>query len=122
MGTKGIQEVKDVIVLIAAILNEIDKRKAKPLGKFRVVLIVMGLIPAIARALNGITQIPKEFMDLDDAERAELVKMVNETIEFGTSDQAEEIIDKSINVVIQLSAIVQVIVAKHKPNVSAGSK
>lgn len=103
--SKGISETKDVIKFIASAISVIESRK----GKASVVSMIPYLIkmtPKAIKAINGIREIPDEFKDLDDSERAELKKIIEKEIKTD-NDKLELIVEKVLEVIVQLSQLLK---------------
>jgi len=102
---KGIDETKDVVVFLAATGKMVDELKGKKLNILTILPKVTKLLPKAIKAVNGIQEVPEEFMDLTDDERADLCNMVKEEIDL-QDDKVEQIVEYSLDLLINFSKII----------------
>lgn len=71
---------------------------------------ILSMVPPLTKlpaAISGIDQVPAEIDDLDEAERAELVQIINE-LDFD-SDKSEAIAEQALRAGIELANLILII-------------
>lgn len=108
MGKLGIQELKDV-VNCGICLGELVDALSDGVGLSDIgaaLRAAKSVKPAIDAVKSGL--IVPELKDLDESEKAELKTFVGEEFDI-SNDGIEEVIEKAINVVIELSDILKAV-------------
>lgn len=112
MGEKlGIQETKDVLALVLDAANIVGEAKKND-GKIDITdaALLIKLVPELAPAFAGITAVPAELGDLDEAEATELVAFVAAKFTLG-DPHAREVVEAGLKAV---SAVWHLIVVLKK--------
>lgn len=92
----GIGQTKDAVKFLIEIGEAVDKPSIPEIGE-----ALAAAIPAI----KGYRDIPDELRDLDEAEKEELVKFVQDELSL-TRPRAEEIAEKAVKIVIMIGDLV----------------
>jgi hypothetical protein len=94
----GIKETKDALKFVVSLGNAVDKAlEDKKINMMDVPLFMDPMIK-IAPAFENIGMVAKEIGDLDAAERAELVKYVEDELDL-RSDDTEKMIERGLSLV-----------------------
>lgn len=99
----GIKNLKEVCVFLALSLSA--QQKAAADGNIGVadVAHLMNPLLALPQALEGVTSVPAEVMDMDPAEAAELSEAIKGAVDL-TNDGAEAVVEQIIGAALQLAA------------------
>lgn len=106
----GIKESEDVLMLIIAVLKEVDKRPKK-VNIFTLTPIVIRFIPKMVKAFNGIKKVPAEFKDLDENERKRLIYLIKTEVSL-SSDKVEKVADTILEVIIRFSYVLSIFTSR----------
>lgn len=114
MEKQGIKELKEMVDLVIGLANAGVK-----IGKDKKVDVtdlshLLGLIPLIQPAFDGVTKLPAEVMDLSGAEGAELIAHVGASLSVD-SERAKAIITASVKLAMDIKVLVDAIKIKDAP-------
>ena len=103
----GIEETKDVIVVLAKIANGVDKSLED--GEFTITdaFNFTGVVTKLPAALSGLKFVPAELGNLDDSEIAELVGLVKEELDIADDEKVKAIIDKALIIVLAIKGLIE---------------
>ena len=76
----GIKETKEVLELVKALLNAYQAAYSDGVIDWNDIIIIAGLFGPAEAAISGIELVPKEILDLDEAEANELLNEYGNTI------------------------------------------
>lgn len=101
----GISELKDVVVLVASIIQ--SGAKALDDGKidFSDIGYLMDIVQSAGPAFAGIEKVKAEFIDIDAQEKIELNQLVAEAIDL-SDDMIETYIEKAFEVLFLVGDLI----------------
>jgi len=99
----GIKDFKELCVFLA--LGVTCEQKMMADGSISVGDTVFAVSPlqALPSAVAGITNVPAQVKDMDEAEAAEVSSAIKAALDL-TSDSAEEIVEQFMDIALQLAA------------------
>lgn len=111
MALKGIKETKEMLMFLIGMAEAVDKSDAD--GKIGLddAGHLFAALPLALAAFGGISEIPKELADMDAAERAELVKMIDDELQLGHA-KTEMAVKKGLTVAMELYGLIQLVKGK----------
>lgn len=114
MEKQGIKELKEMVDLVIGLANAGVK-----IGKDKKVDVtdlshLLGLIPLIQPAFDGVTKLPAEVLDLSTEEGAELVAHVGASLAVDSA-RAKAIITASVKLAMDVKVLVDAIKVKDEP-------
>jgi hypothetical protein len=98
----GIKETKEAVIFGVALANVVDQELSNGFQFTDIVALIPVLTKAPA-AISGAGEIPAEIKDLDEAERAELVAVI-ESMDL-KSDYSEAIAEQSTRTLIEIGKL-----------------
>lgn len=101
----GIEELKDVIVFVARLGNGLGRASEDGVFELSDLLHLGPALAASFAAGSGISKVPAELADLDDAEQKEVVAIFKAELDVPQED-AEKIAEAGFPVVLQLAKMV----------------
>jgi hypothetical protein len=105
----GIKETRELLLFVIEFGNALGKSLED--GKISVLELgnFIGSLGAVAPAFEGIADLPTEIKDLDEAEKAELVKLVEDRFDI-PQDGVEALIEKGLKTGVALAEFVNDVV------------
>jgi hypothetical protein len=100
----GIKETKELVLFVAKLSSSIGHAMEDGKLSFLDMAKMVPLLMKAGDALDGIEQIPAELLDLDAAERQELLDAFNSEFSL-PNDKAEAIIEKALGAVAKMHEI-----------------
>lgn len=101
----GIKEVQDLLIFVCKLaegfVKTLDDKKFN-------VLELVNFVPAVTAlpaAISGIEDIPAELVDMDDAEREELLAAIADEFDID-ADEVEEFVEDALGVVLSLVQLI----------------
>ena len=104
----SIKDIEDVIIFGLLLTNAIDKAQEDGNIDWKDTLEFVKPISALPAALNGITEIPQQFEDMDEDERAHLINVIKLKADL-EDEKAELIIEQSFRVGVEIGALIATI-------------
>lgn len=103
----GIENLKKTLIAAINLAERIDKNYADD-GKISFIE-VLGIGAAsfgdILRVIKNGSEIKKEFLDLDDNEKAELIQLVKDELDLN-NDKVEGIVEKALEFLVSLEGLI----------------
>lgn len=115
---QGVKEITDVVKLGVAIANASVLVAADKKVDLADLPIIMGILPLVPAALEGISKIPAEASDLDSAEGAALLATIAADLAL-PDGKAKAIVMASMKIVVDVKDLVEAIVKDEAPAVQA---
>ena len=101
-----IQNIKELLLFVCRLVNAIDKTLEDGKFKFTELVNFIGAAQAIPAAVADIKEIPAEFKDLTDEEKAELVQYVKDEFDI-LGDEVEEFVEEAFKVALDLAKLIE---------------
>lgn len=102
----GIKETKELLAFMIDFGEAMDKSLEDKKLSVVDAMNFAGVFMAMPAAFEGIGLVPKELKDMDDVERAELVKYVEEELDLA-SDKTEEKIEDALKLASSIYSFIQ---------------
>lgn len=105
-----IKDTKEMISLIAALAKAFKEAKADGTVNALDLGLLLGVIPNIAPALDGVSSIPEELSDLDTEEIAELALQVKSIVgELSSDNKYVEVAESAVRAGYEIYKIIQIL-------------
>jgi hypothetical protein len=104
----GIEELKDAVKAVCSLGNAIAASLADD-GKITLgdATKFIGVVIQLPAAISGIGEVPKELADLTEAEKLEIIALVESELEVG--DRAEQVTIKILNIIYEIKSFIDFI-------------
>ena len=115
MGQFGIEETADLVIAVAAFANATGE--ALEDGVITLSDLPLLLDPAVKlpAAFSGISEVPKELGELDEAEKNELLVLVAGELDF--SENTEEVVTRALIIISDIKDLIDYIKLLNPPKV-----
>lgn len=101
---KTIQQTQEVIAAVAVLALHLRADLADGKMSFFEIVGLAKDVPAVSRALSGISEVPKELLDLDDTETAQVSTQIGELlVSMGQSHRVGDISAELIRAAVQIT-------------------
>ena len=101
-----IQNIKELLLFVCRLVNAITKTLEDGKFKFTELVNFIGAAQAIPAAVDDIKEIPAEFKDLTEEEKAELVQYVSDEFDI-SNDETEAFIEDAFKVALDLAKLIE---------------
>lgn len=101
----GTENLSELAVFCCNVGNAVDKSLSDKKISFTDSINFTAAVMSAPAAFMSISQVDKEYFDLDDAEKTELKTLVAEKLDLA-ADQVESIVEGIINMAIQWNSLV----------------
>ena len=104
MNKYGIQETKDVVITLTSIANAASN--ALKDGKVSLLELPSFIVPLtkLPAAFSGISQVPNELNDLNEEEKADLIRFIAEELDVDAN--AEAIVSLALSVAYEIKKLI----------------
>jgi hypothetical protein len=101
-----IKETKELVQFLTILANSTDLALADGKFNFLDFGLFFQLIPQLSPALNGLKNVPEEILDVDAAERAELVQLIEQTLQL-RAPNTEVLVEKGADLALHFAEYVR---------------
>ena len=108
---KNIDDLKEMAVFLCELGNAIDQSAADGKMSISDALYFVKAALSAPKAFIGISNIKEEYLDLNDAEKVELNKLIADTLELA-EDKIEGVVESVLKVAFELNGAINLIIAK----------
>ncbi len=115
MGQFGIEETKDVVLAVTAFANAVSSALEDDKISLGDLPLLIGVATKLPSAISGISEVPKELNELDEAEKNELLVLVQEELDF--QGDVEEVVTKALIIISDIKDLVDLIGSLQEPTV-----